>query len=197
MASIELTESALATVKKALRDDLPDVRSSHLTEALAAALRRRTHAALLAELPALRDDPPIELLDDERFDQRLQELGYQPEPEFSFELLNDAGVFSTLDPNAWEIDYKTAREKAWRNLMVSAINAGLEQKLFSLRLNDTVTTNSSTVSRMTSATTQRGQRCARPSSNTTTTSMATRNCHHRGWCSRCCPSVRCRKPSRV
>ncbi len=136
MASIELTESALATVKKALREDLPDVRSSHLTEALAAALRRRTHAALLAELPALLDDPPIELLDDDRFDQRLQELGYLPEPEFSFELLNDSGVFTTLDQNAWDIDYKTARDKAWRNLIVSAINAGLQQKLFSLRLDD-------------------------------------------------------------
>ena len=136
MASIELTESALATVKGALRVEFPDVRSSHLTEALAAALGRRTHAALLAELPSLRDDPPIELLDDDHFDQRLQEFGYLPEPEFSFELLDDSGVFTTMDPNAWNIDYKSVRDKAWRNLMVGAINAGLRQKLFSLRLDD-------------------------------------------------------------
>lgn len=136
MSSIPLSESALATVKKALRREYPDVRSAHLSEALAAALHRRTHAALLADLLKYRDDPPIELLDEDSFDCRLQELGYPPDPEFSFELLDDNGAIPTLDPRAWNIEYRTLREKAWRNLMVSAINAALSQKLFSLHPGD-------------------------------------------------------------
>ncbi|PKO83383.1 MAG: hypothetical protein CVU17_08365 [Betaproteobacteria bacterium HGW-Betaproteobacteria-11] len=54
------------------------------------------------------------------------------------------------------------------------------------------TESSSTASRTTLATTRRGRRCVRPSSSTTTTSMVTRNYRRRGWCSKCCPSERCR-----
>lgn len=39
MTAIALAEPSLAALKKSLRKDLPDVRSSHLTEALAAARR--------------------------------------------------------------------------------------------------------------------------------------------------------------
>ena len=136
MAAIALTELSFAALKKALRKDLPDVRSSHITEAMAAALRRRTYACLRAELAQFQDDPPIELLDDGLFDRRLQELGYPPDPEFSFELLDDAATIPTQDPRGWDIEYKSDREKAWRNLLVCTINEALEQKLFSLRPND-------------------------------------------------------------
>lgn len=50
MAAIALSELPLAALKKTLRAEFEEVRSSHLTEALAAAVGRRTHAALLAEL---------------------------------------------------------------------------------------------------------------------------------------------------
>ena len=50
MAAIPLIEAAVVDVKKALAKRMPDVRSSHLTEALAAALGRRTHASLRADL---------------------------------------------------------------------------------------------------------------------------------------------------
>ena len=136
MASIPLMESTLAAVKKALRADYPDVRSSHLSEALAAALRRRTHASLLAELPGHQEDPPIELLDDSRFDRRLQELGYPADPEFTFDLIKISGAIPTYDPRGWDIEYRGTRQKAWRNLMIFAINAALSQKLFSLRCGD-------------------------------------------------------------
>ncbi|WP_293653171.1 hypothetical protein, partial [Thiolapillus sp.] len=136
MAAIALTEPSLAALKKALRKDLPDVRSSHITEALAVALRRRTHACLRVELARLQCDPPIELLDDGLFDRRLQDFGYPPDPEFSFEMLEDAGIIPTQDPRCWDIEYKSDREKAWRNLMVCTINQALERKLFSLRPND-------------------------------------------------------------
>lgn len=136
MAAIALTKPSIAAVKKALIKDRPDVRSSHLTEALAAALHRRTHASLLSELPGYQDNPPVEILNDELFDRRLQKLGYPPDPEFSFELLSCVGLISTLDPRGLDIEYKSDRKRAWRNLMVSATNAALSQNLFTLRPND-------------------------------------------------------------
>jgi hypothetical protein len=72
---------------------------------LAASLRRRTHASLLAELPSLAVDPPIELLDEAQFDQRLQKFGYPADPEFSFEFLEKAHVISTADMSARDIEY--------------------------------------------------------------------------------------------
>ena len=41
-----------------------------------------------------------------------------------------------MPDSAYDIEYKTARQKAWRNLMVCAINAAVEQRLFSLRPGD-------------------------------------------------------------
>ena len=73
---------------------------------------------------------------DELFDSRLQELGYPPDPEFTFELLSDAGLISTLDPRGWDIEYKSDRKRAWRNLVVCATNAALSQNLFTLHPND-------------------------------------------------------------
>jgi hypothetical protein len=136
MASIPLSGRALASVKKSLLDQYPDVRSSHLSEAIAASLCRRTHASLLAELPRFEGDPPIELLDDTLFDQQLQMLGYPADSEFSFDYMDKTPVIPTADASVWDIEYKSVREKAWRNLMALAINAGIEQKLFSLRPND-------------------------------------------------------------
>lgn len=138
MASIPLSDSALAAIKKSLRKEYPDVRSSHLSEALAAALGRRTHAALLVDAREQAADPYFELLDDERFDARLQEFGYPADPEFSFELLMEMPdcIVTTMPLSGFDIDYRTERNKAWRNLMVSAINEGLRQKLFSLRPDD-------------------------------------------------------------
>lgn len=139
MAAIALSELSLAALKKALRtcyQNYEGMRSSHLSEALAAAVGRRTHASLLAELPAFQADPPIELLDDNRFTHRLRELGYEVEDDFSFEFLKSAGVISTLDLRGPDIEYTNSRAKAWRNLMVYGINAGIAQKHFSLRPDD-------------------------------------------------------------
>ena len=136
MAAIVVTELSLTAVKKALFRKKSNVRSAHLTEALAAALGRRTYASLRSELPDYRNDPPIEFLDHELFDQRLQELGYRADPKFRFEHLNDIDLIPTLDPNGLEIEYKGDRAKAWRNLIVCATNAALTLKLFTLHPND-------------------------------------------------------------
>lgn len=134
MASIPLAESALASLKKALRITYPEIRSSHLTEAVASALGRNTHAALLADLSKHQDSPDYDLLDDTSFDNRLQEFGYPSDPEFSFEWLDKSvpELISTVPPSAFDIEYRTERERAWRNLMVCTINEGLRQKLFTL-----------------------------------------------------------------
>ena len=50
--------------------------------------------------------------------------------------LDYAPIIRTHYRRQQEISYKTPRAKAWRNLMVAATNAGIDQKLFSLRKDD-------------------------------------------------------------
>jgi hypothetical protein len=139
MAAIPLCESPLAHLKKSLRDEFPHVKSSHLSEALAHCLGYRTHAAMQAAMVGPEQDRPFALLQTQRFVDRLKQFGYEDDPEFDFELTiltPVPGVVSTVPVSAYEIEYKTIRQKAWRNLMVCAVNAALEQKLFSLRPGD-------------------------------------------------------------
>ena len=76
-----LSDENIAAAKTALRTQLPQVRSSHLTEAIATGLRFRTHAALRAAIVADAALPPgIALASPADFDRRLQELGYGPAP---------------------------------------------------------------------------------------------------------------------
>ncbi len=135
MASIPLSVTALASLKKSLHAEYPDVRSSHLTEAVAAALGRKSHAALLADLGKLNGSMDYDLLDDESFDKRLQDFGYPADIEFSFELLMNPvpELISTMPLSSFDIKYRTERERAWRNLMVCAINEGIRQQFFTLQ----------------------------------------------------------------
>lgn len=135
MAAIALTEASVVAVKNCLRDEFPDAKSAHVSEALACSLGYRTHAALRAALTPTESDPPFVLLRTDRMRARLVEFGYPDDPEFNFELLikSPPEVISTVPISAYEIEYNTQRKKAWRNLMVCAVNAALEQKLFSLK----------------------------------------------------------------
>ncbi|MCE2660664.1 MAG: hypothetical protein LW854_20865 [Rubrivivax sp.] len=140
MAAIPLCEAALAELKKSLLDDFDDVKSSHITEALAASMGFRTHAALKAAMTGPEPDRAFYLLDSSRFLARLVDFGYRIDPktsDFDFELWHVGKVVvSTVPESAYEIEYKTARQKAWRNLMVLTINVALERKLFTLRPGD-------------------------------------------------------------
>jgi hypothetical protein len=141
MAATPLCEAPLAALKKSLRGEFPHVKSSHLSEALAHSLGFRTYAAMQAAMVGPDQDRPFALLQTQRFVDRLKQLGYQDETEFDFEITIAgrtplAGVVSTVPDSAHAIEYKTTRQKAWRNLMVCAVNAALEQKLFSLRPGD-------------------------------------------------------------
>lgn len=139
MAAITLVHASLTALKNSLRSEFPDVKSSHLTEAVAFALGYRTNAALLADVNSPEADQPFLLLDTARMLGRLQEFGYPRDEEFDFELMDIKampGVISTTCLHAYEIEYKTERQKAWRNLIICAINAALAKKLFTLRPND-------------------------------------------------------------
>ena len=143
MTAFVLTEQNLTLVKRNLRSLLPDAKSSHLSEALASALGYRTHAALLESIPAgTPDDPDVISISEDAFLSRLQSLGTStvklPKEDF-FEKLRFEGyspLIRTSYRTKQKIAYKTPRAKAWRNLMVAATNAGIEQKLFSVRKDD-------------------------------------------------------------
>lgn len=75
MAAILLTPANLHTIKSRLRAALPHIKSSHLSEALAAALGYRTHAALLADMGSLEEYPPLGRVSDRKLAERLGELG--------------------------------------------------------------------------------------------------------------------------
>lgn len=141
MAAISLCEAPLAALKNLLRDRFSCVKSSHLSEALAYSLDFRTYASMQAAMVGSEQDRHFILLQTPRFIERLVQFGYEDDPEFDFEFIiagrqPPADVVSTMPYSAYEIEYKSVRQKAWRNLMVSAINAALEQKLFTLRPGD-------------------------------------------------------------
>lgn len=66
MAAISLSESSIADLKKALRNDLLDVQPSQICEALAASLGFRTYAALRTAMVGPEEDRPFLLLDSKR-----------------------------------------------------------------------------------------------------------------------------------
>jgi hypothetical protein len=136
MAAITVSEPSLSALKKALRKDFAEVKSSHLSEAIAYALGFNTHAALLATQDATASE--LRLLDENRFSQRLVLLGYPSVSGIDFErFAGSKGIAtSTVSPTGRSVKYKSDRSKAWRNLMVCAVNAGIEKKLFTLISND-------------------------------------------------------------
>ncbi|PNG50325.1 MULTISPECIES: hypothetical protein [unclassified Variovorax] len=138
MASLCLTTSSLRSLKNSLRIEFSGTSSSHRTEAIAAALGFRSHAALLAHQHAVQADPPFIVLNARRFIDRLSELsGLGHDPDFAFERLDlaSAGLVDTRPWTAYLTDAPVGA-KAYRNLMVLAVNEGLRQKLYSLRPGD-------------------------------------------------------------
>lgn len=140
MTAIPLTSAALKSVKREIQNQYPDLKSAHLTEAIASSLGYRTHAALLPQLdrrPA--DDPDYAYLDDEAFLARAAELSGMTVDGFdvAFADLESCGGINTFSNGAGRIDLtKSTRKRAWRNAMVCAINAGIDQRLFSIRPGD-------------------------------------------------------------
>ncbi|EIU1669058.1 hypothetical protein [Pseudomonas aeruginosa] len=109
------------------------IASSHLSEGVAASLGFKTYAALrtaLLDCPTAEAERPSNFL----LVQRLRHLGYDV-PE-------DLELVPEFDRSYSPFKHFPLRPKqgvrwwAWRNLMVAAINAGLEQRLFGLSPSD-------------------------------------------------------------
>lgn len=141
MTALLASELAFRRAKSHLHTLLPEIKSSHLAEALAAGLGFNTHAAWLQHMKQAAPDPDIRLLDPAVFERRVASLGYDicwdgsAETEFiGFEDGEVAFATSSYDFDESKALFK--RDRAWQNLMIAGINAGLRQKIFGLRADD-------------------------------------------------------------
>lgn len=93
MANFALSSTSVRSLKNALQDRFPSVKSSHLSEAIAAAAGYRTHAALLTYLGDTTVVPLV-VLQEQPFIERLHKFGYSTIQPFSFSSvwLGGAGV---------------------------------------------------------------------------------------------------------
>lgn len=123
MTAFVVTESTLGNLKKHLSYFLPDVKSSHLTESIAAGFGYLTNAAFKSKLSEIIGTNMVFKGAD--FSKRLKAFGYKSDTTGNVStILKDFRKKLTSS-------YKSTRAKAWRNLLVCAINAGLKQKVFS------------------------------------------------------------------
>jgi hypothetical protein len=74
MTKLILAEENLDFIKRELRTHFPNVKSSHLSEAIAAGLGSRTNIALIARMRAAQGMPDLVQVSDESFAVRLAEL---------------------------------------------------------------------------------------------------------------------------
>lgn len=124
-----ISESALRNLKQRAQRRVGGVSSSHLSEGVAAALGFNTHAALRATL-AGQATVEVQKPSNARLIARLRQIGYA--------VPDDLQLLPELDRSYSPLRNYPLRKKqgvrwtAWRNLMVAAINAGLEQRLFGL-----------------------------------------------------------------
>lgn len=120
--------NALRVVKTRLSQAIPDVPSSHLSEALATAAGFKTNAALRASLWEPGKDPascPAFEFHDAKFLQRLHQLGHDD--------VGDWPGFSRFATRQWVSSiYQSDRSLCARNLMTAAVVSGLEQRHFGL-----------------------------------------------------------------
>lgn len=136
MSSIALCNSSFSRLKNALRVALPAVKSAHMDEALAFALGFRTYAAAQTFLLEDESKAPFRLLDSAHFNGRLANLGYRKHLDldaYSLSAGKPEELIVTAPKMSGKVVYKSKKSRAWRNLMVCAINAALSQKLFTLR----------------------------------------------------------------
>ena len=139
---VPLAAEPLRYARRDLHDTLREVAgSAHVAEALARSLGFRTHAALLAELPG--DTPRWRSLDESAFLARLSELtgnSLKPNPKQSFfdtvDWTDASGVIETCSAGFHEAGYLSLRARAWRNMMVLAVNEGLDRGYFTMRPDD-------------------------------------------------------------
>lgn len=125
-----ISEASLRILKQQAQRRVSGISSSHLSEGVAAALGFKSHAALRAALNG-HDTIEVQKPDNAKLIGRLRQLGYN-------NVRNDLKLLPELDRSYSPFrTYPLRRQRgprwtAWRNLLVAAINAGLEQRLFGL-----------------------------------------------------------------
>lgn len=124
-----LSEAALRTYKQGALRRVNGVTSSHMSEALAAALGFKTHAALRAAI-AGRATVEVQRPRNASLVQRLRQFGYDAPDDLR--LLPELDQSYFLGRKFPLRKKRGVRWTAWRNLMVAAVNAGLDQRLFGL-----------------------------------------------------------------
>ena len=145
MAAIPMTLESVGDVKRTLRSRFPNDKSSHLSEALAAALGFRTRISLAESLRrSPQDDPDYALLDEDPFLSRLAQVASRPLTANDRALIFDRLTYSEPSrvvktrSNGWRrVEYaRSGRRRAWRNAMVAAINEGIRLRLFTIKPGD-------------------------------------------------------------
>ncbi len=145
MIAIALTQHGLRTMKRALAPSFPACGSAHLSEALAAGLGFRTQASLLARIKEAGEaDPDHILFDEEAFASKLNQL--TGASVAATKAITDQfarqhhqpnnGIFRTRSTRWDTVKYQSKRDRGWRNLLVAGINAGIAQRLFTIRPGD-------------------------------------------------------------
>lgn len=84
LAALDPNDLRLRALKNRLQARFPDVRSSHLTEAIAAGLGFNTHAALLAAKAEPLFSLTLRAFQAKKFKQRLVDLSYPVQLDFQF-----------------------------------------------------------------------------------------------------------------
>jgi hypothetical protein len=137
MASMCLSTENFKLLKSAVLADLGDIpKSGHVDESLAASLGYRSYAALRTDLMP-GTTKPARNLGESAFEGRMLELcpdlGGDPFWWQGFDSIKCAALIKTIPISAHAIEYRSRRNKAWRNLMVASINAGLQLRKFGLQ----------------------------------------------------------------
>lgn len=131
MAAIPLTQSADREVKRTLGYRFPEDKSSHLSEALAAALGFNSSIGLVESLrQGDADDPDYVLLEEPPFLARLEQVAKRRMtssdrgPIFdNLRFDEPCPVVRTRSAGWRRVNYaKSERRRAWRNAMVATIN---------------------------------------------------------------------------
>ena len=125
-----VSKFVVRNLKQVAVQSLPQISSSHVSEGIAAALGFKSYAALRSALSehatALAQRPS-----NASMVHRLKQLGHVNRPDNLKVLLDLDRSYSPF--KTYSLRRKRGiRWTAWRNVVVSAINAGLEQRVFGL-----------------------------------------------------------------
>lgn len=146
MTSITIAPAPLKLAKRAIQAQVPGIKSAHLSEAIAAGLGYKSHAALKASM--LDDDPVIRLLSQTALEERagiLQGRGIGLNKEWFENELCQAGdgIFRTMHPDDIDLeDHEGYRMEdpaaygAWQNLAIAGVNAMIRERVFTIRPGD-------------------------------------------------------------